>query len=71
MLGLDTATAEQVPEEIRIAASTVDFEEIRDLVAQIKGVEKGPIEVGDVAAVRKRLRENQPPTLMDIVDYAR
>ena len=58
VLGLDPATAEQVPEEIRIAASTVDFEEIRDLVAQIKGVEKSPIVSKDLVAEKAALKAN-------------
>ena len=58
VLGLDPATAEQVPEEIRIAASTVDFEEIRDLVAQIKGVKKGPMVSKDLVAEKAALKAN-------------
>lgn len=71
LLALDPATAASVPADARVCGDVVSTEEIRDAVARVRGVEKGPIEVGDVAAVRKRLRENQPPTLMDIVDYAR
>ncbi|KAH9918415.1 uncharacterized protein BXZ73DRAFT_52982 [Epithele typhae] len=71
LLALDPATRDDVPAVVHVYGDNVSVAEIRDAVARVKGVEKGPIEVGDVAAVKQRLRENQPPTLMDIVDYAR
>ena len=60
-----------VPGEVRVCGQNVSVEDIRDAVARVRGAARGPIEVGDLAAVKQRLKENQPPTMMDIVDYAR
>ena len=70
-LALDPATAASVPEDVRIAGAKTSVADLRDLVARVRGVEKGPIEVGDIAAVRAHIAAHQPATLMDIVNYIR
>ena len=60
-----------MPGEVRVCGQNVSVEDIRDAVARVKGVKRGAIEVSDLAAVKQRLKENQPPAMMDIVDYAR
>ena len=57
LLALDPATAATVPDEVRIAGSSVSFEEVRDIVARVKGVEKGKIVSEDLAAHKKALSE--------------
>ncbi|KAI0737950.1 NAD-P-binding protein [Daedaleopsis nitida] len=57
ILALDPATSAKVPDELRIAGSTTTIEEIRDVVARVKGVEKGKIVSEDLAAHKKALSE--------------
>ena len=57
ILALDPATAAKVPDELRIAGTTTTFEEVRDIVARVKGVEKGKIVSEDLAAHKKALSE--------------
>ena len=70
VLALDPATKGSVPNNVRVFGQNVSVEEIRDAVARMKGIPKGTIQVGDVAQVKKKLKENQPPTRMSIIDYA-
>ncbi|PIL30677.1 hypothetical protein GSI_07381 [Ganoderma sinense ZZ0214-1] len=53
----DTSTLlmASVPEHVRIAGSVVSFEDVRDLVSEIKGGAKGEIRSEDLAAHKKSL----------------
>ncbi|KAI9059755.1 NAD-P-binding protein [Trametes sanguinea] len=57
-LALDPATAHKVPDEVRIAGATVSYEEIRDIVARVKGVPKGEIHSEDLETHKEALRHN-------------
>lgn len=57
LLALDPATASQVPDQARILGDTGTWEDIRDIVARVKGVEKGTIASEDLAAHKEALRQ--------------
>ncbi|KAM5542741.1 hypothetical protein V8D89_003702 [Ganoderma adspersum] len=55
VLALGPATAPNVPDHVRIAGSVVSYEDVRDLVAAIKGVEKGEIRSESLEEHKKSL----------------
>ncbi|KAI0355070.1 NAD-P-binding protein [Trametes cingulata] len=65
ILALDPATAHKVPDELRIAGSTVSFEEVRDIVARVKGVPKGEIKSEDLAQLKERIRQDPGKNFLD------
>ncbi|KAH9857543.1 NAD-P-binding protein [Lenzites betulinus] len=68
MLALEPSTSGTVPDELRIAGQTVGYEEMRDLVAEIKGSQKAEIRSEDLEEHKERLR--QAPG-SHVVDYIR
>ena len=66
ILAIDPSTSAKVPNELRIAGSTHSTEEIRDIVARVKGVEKGQIVSEDLAAKKDGLKElrNSPGAIL-------
>ncbi|KAI0628748.1 hypothetical protein C8Q77DRAFT_1161782 [Trametes polyzona] len=71
LLALDPATAAKVPDEVRTEGSTASYEEIRDIVARVKGVPKGEIRTEDIARVKERLRQSPGKTFIDLIPYIR
>lgn len=69
LLALDPSTAATVPDEARIAGSTVSYEEVRDIVSSVKGVPKGEIEVLDLDKLEQSLRDQKGKG--GILDYLR
>ncbi|RPD55669.1 NAD-P-binding protein [Lentinus tigrinus ALCF2SS1-7] len=59
ILAIDPATSAKVPDELRIASDTLSFEEVRDVVARVKGVEKGKIVSEDLVAKKEGLKGTQ------------
>ncbi|KAI0675930.1 hypothetical protein C8Q78DRAFT_1074896 [Trametes maxima] len=43
ILASDSDTTSKVPDELRIAGSTISYEDVRDIVARVKGLPKGKI----------------------------
>ncbi|KAI0628747.1 NAD-P-binding protein [Trametes polyzona] len=67
-LALEPLTAGKVPDELRISGSTASFEEVRDLVARARGVQKGVIGSEDLE-LRKRALRDTPGS--HVADYIR
>ena len=66
ILSLDPQTAAGVPGDVRITGQMTNYEEIRDIVARVKGVEKGQIVSEDLAAKKDGLKElrNSPGAIL-------
>ncbi|KAL7282973.1 hypothetical protein ACG7TL_002391 [Trametes sanguinea] len=56
-LALEPLTASKVPEELRISGTTISFEDVRDLVAQTKGLQKAEVRSEGLEEAKNRLRE--------------
>ncbi len=69
LLALDSSTVATVPDEVRIAGSTVSYEEVRDIVSSVKGVPRGEIEVLDLDKLEQSLRDQKGKG--SILDYLR
>ncbi|KAI0630223.1 hypothetical protein C8Q77DRAFT_249300 [Trametes polyzona] len=69
LLALDPSSAASVPDEVRIAGSIVSFEDVRDIVARVKGVAPGEIKSEDAEKVKNQLREQKGDG--SILDYLR
>ena len=67
-LALEPLTAGKVPDEVRIAGTTVSYEEVRDAVAQEMGLQKGEVRGEDLAEAKARLREDRDA---HVVQYIR
>lgn len=72
ILAIDPAASAKVPDELRIASDTLSFEEIRDLVARVKGVEKGKLVTEDLAAKKEELKKapNAPGAILGFIRSA-
>ncbi|TBU38960.1 hypothetical protein BD309DRAFT_873284, partial [Dichomitus squalens] len=68
ILALDPKIAAAVPDVPHIAGHNVSYEEIRDIVARVRGVPKGEIKSEDLKAFKENLSKN-PST--HIMNYAR
>ncbi|KAI0373207.1 NAD-P-binding protein [Pilatotrama ljubarskyi] len=66
ILALDPATAHKVLDELRIAGSTVSYEEVRDIVARVKGVPKGEIKSEDLAQLKGRIRQDPGKSFIEM-----
>ncbi|KAI9067979.1 NAD(P)-binding protein [Trametes sanguinea] len=64
-LALDPTTAAKVPDEVRIAAATVSHEDIRDIVARVKGVPKGEVKGDDLQQHKENLRQHPGENFID------
>ncbi|KAH9890570.1 NAD(P)-binding protein [Cubamyces lactineus] len=60
ILALDPSTASAVPDEVQIAGTTTTYEEIRDVMARVRGVPRGDIEVRDVGELEEDIRRSEP-----------
>lgn len=69
LLALDPSTAATVPDEVRIAGSTVSYEDVRDIVSRVKGVPKGKIDILDLDKLEQSLRDQKGKG--GILDYLR
>lgn len=67
LLALDSKTAANVPDEIRIAGDTVSYEDIRDIVARVKGIEKGKIVSEDLHALKETIRKDPGKNFLDYI----
>ncbi|KAI0745962.1 hypothetical protein C8Q76DRAFT_765012 [Earliella scabrosa] len=67
ILALDPATSASVPEDVRIAGQNLNYEDIRDAVARVKGVPKGEIVSEDLAAHKKMLQETKDKVIFEFV----
>lgn len=67
-LALEPLTATQVPDELRISGSAVSYEEVRDLIAEAKGVQKGEIKSEDLEKLKHKLRDTPGS---HVVEYIR
>ncbi|CDO71863.1 hypothetical protein BN946_scf184940.g10 [Trametes cinnabarina] len=65
ILALDPATAPKVPDNVRIAGATVTYEEIRDIVARVKGVPKGEIKAEDLQQHKEDIRQHPGENFID------
>ncbi|OSD02068.1 NAD(P)-binding protein [Trametes coccinea BRFM310] len=68
LLSLDPATASQVPDEVRLAGSTVSIEDIRDLIAKYTG-KKAEIKCHDLTAAKELLKAGGPGKAQDLFQY--
>ncbi|KAM5534545.1 hypothetical protein V8D89_011749 [Ganoderma adspersum] len=68
ILSLDPATTAAVPSRLRITGHNVSYDEIRDIVARVKGVPKGTIKSGDVRAAKDNLRKHPSDNIMDYIN---
>ncbi|KAI0648382.1 NAD-P-binding protein [Trametes meyenii] len=64
-LSLDPASALRVPEELRIVGSTVSYEDVRGIVARVKGVARGEIESKDLTQFKNRIRQDPGQNYQD------
>ena len=71
ILALDPAAAPNVPDHVQIAGSVVSYEDVRDLVAKIKGIEKGEIHSEDIAQHKNSLPEERekPGSVLHYIRY--
>ena len=53
----DPATAASVPDDVRVAGSTLAFEDVRDIVTRIRGVAPAQISIKDLAERKEALRQ--------------
>ena len=69
VLALGPATAPNVPDHVRIAGSVVSYEDVRDLVGEIKGVEKGEIRSEDLEEHKQSLpgEREKPGSMMHYI----
>lgn len=67
-LALDPLTAPQVPDELRISGNAVTYEDVRDLIAEAKGVQKGEIKSEDLEKLKHKLRDTPDS---HVVEYIR
>ncbi|RDX41012.1 NAD(P)-binding protein [Lentinus brumalis] len=69
ILAIDPATSAKVPDELRIASNTLSIENIRDVVARVKSIEKGKIVTEDLAAKKEELKKapNAPGAILAII----
>ncbi len=56
-LALNPETASHVGGAVRIAGTVVSYEDVRDMVAKIKGLERGAISTGDLWNKKRELQE--------------
>ena len=57
----DTGVAASVPDDVRIAGGTVTFEDVRDIVAKVRGVAPARIRTEDLRAKKEMLRTTGVP----------
>ncbi|EIW60916.1 NAD-P-binding protein [Trametes versicolor FP-101664 SS1] len=67
-LALDPLTAPQVPDELRISGNAVTYEDVRDLIAEVKGVQKGEIKSEELEKLKHKLRDTPDS---HVVEYIR
>ncbi|KAI9059751.1 NAD-P-binding protein [Trametes sanguinea] len=67
-LALEPLTVSKVPEELRISGTATSFEDVRDLVAQVKGLQKAEVKTEGLEEAKDRLRQTPGS---HIVDYIR
>ncbi|KAI0781448.1 hypothetical protein BD413DRAFT_608590 [Trametes elegans] len=65
-LALEPLTAGKVPDEVRIAGTTISFEEVRDAVAQAMGLQNGEVRE-DLAEAKARLREDRDTRVVQYI----
>ena len=65
ILALDPATAASVPDVPHIAGHNFSYEELRDIVARVKGVPKGEIKSEDLKTFKDQLSKNPTNYIMD------
>ncbi|TFK86092.1 NAD-P-binding protein [Polyporus arcularius HHB13444] len=68
-LALDSETASHVGGAVRIAGTVVSYEHVRDMVAKIKGLERGAISTGDLWNKKRELQEQGGQA--SVLDYIR
>ena len=56
-----------MPDEVRIAGNVASYEDVRDIVATIKGVEKADIKSEDLAELKGKLAKGES----SVLDYIR
>ena len=69
ILALDPKTASTVPDEVRISGDIVSYEDIRDTVARVKGVEKGTIVTKDLHALKETIRKDPGKNFLDYLKW--
>ncbi|KAI0675004.1 NAD(P)-binding protein [Trametes maxima] len=67
MLSLDPMIASKVPDYVRIAGSTVSYEEVRDIVARVKDVPRAEIKSEDREALKEHIRQDPGKHFTDYV----
>lgn len=67
ILALDPKTSASVPEEVRIVGDNVNYEDIRDAVARVKGVPTGQIVVEDLAAHKKSVQDRKTELIFEFI----
>ncbi|OJT13021.1 hypothetical protein TRAPUB_10430 [Trametes pubescens] len=67
-LALEPFTATQVPDELRLSGNAVTYEEVRNLIAEAKGVRMGEIKSEDLDQLKRKLRDTPDS---HVVEYIR
>ncbi len=70
ILTLDPATAAAVPNRPRIAGHNVSYDEVRDIVARVKGVPKGAVRSGNLKAAKDNLSKHPSDNILDYIMWA-
>ncbi|KAI0831641.1 NAD-P-binding protein [Trametes gibbosa] len=59
MIALEPSLAGTAPDELRVAGDTKSYEEIRDLFAQAKGLQKGEVQTESLEERKKKLQQTE------------
>ncbi|CDO71860.1 hypothetical protein BN946_scf184940.g7 [Trametes cinnabarina] len=66
-LALEPLTAGKVPDELRICGTTISFEDVRDWVADAKGLQKAEVRSESLAEAKDRLRRTPGSHIADYI----
>ena len=56
-----------MPDEARIAGNVASYEDVRDIVATIKGAEKGEIKSEDLAELKGKLAKGESSSVLNYI----
>ena len=69
IIALDPATAAAVPGKLHIAGHNVSYDEIRDIVARVKGLPKGTIRSRDLKTEKENLSKHPSDNVLDYIAW--
>ncbi|KAI1795638.1 hypothetical protein LXA43DRAFT_1090797 [Ganoderma leucocontextum] len=67
ILALNPATVATVPDRVRIAGHNVSYEEVRDIVARVKGVPTGAVRSGNLKATKDNLSKHPTDNILEYI----